>query len=121
MAPTRRERIKQIRQLARRSFKDAMRGYRMRRKSETSAGIETDADARRAQLARMGASSAVRMGAARLRTLGRSGERKRELLNEAAMKSAGDVLDVMGNMKGAVMKIAQMASFAIDGLPKGVA
>jgi predicted unusual protein kinase regulating ubiquinone biosynthesis (AarF/ABC1/UbiB family) len=121
MASRRVEAIKRALALGRRSFKDAVRGYRMRRKGESSDGIQTDADARRAQLARMGASSAVRIGAARLRTLGRSHERKRELMNEAAMKSAGDVLDVMGNMKGAVMKIAQMASFAIDGLPDGVA
>ncbi len=120
MASKRAEAIKRALALGRRSFRDAMRGYRMRRRGTTAEGIETDADARRAQLARMGASSAVRMGAARLRSLGRSDERKREVLNEAAMKSAGDVLDVMGNMKGAVMKIAQMASFAIDGLPHGV-
>ena len=121
MPSKRSEAIKRALALGRRSFKDAVRGYRMRRKGDGAEGIQTDADARRAQLARMGASSAVRMGAARLRTIGRSDERKRELMNEAAMKSAGDVLDVMGNMKGAVMKIAQMASFAIDGLPDGVA
>jgi predicted unusual protein kinase regulating ubiquinone biosynthesis (AarF/ABC1/UbiB family) len=120
MPGKRREAFKRMAALGRRSFKDAIRGYRMRRKGRASDGVETDADARRAQLARMGASSAARMGAARIRTIGRTKERKREIVEEAAMRSAGDVLDVMGNMKGAVMKIAQMASFAIDGLPEGV-
>jgi predicted unusual protein kinase regulating ubiquinone biosynthesis (AarF/ABC1/UbiB family) len=121
MASKRTEALRRALALGRRSFRDAMRGYRMRRRGAENGGIETDADARRAQLARMGASSAVRMGTARLRAIGRSDERKREIRDEAAMTSAGDVLSVMGNMKGAVMKIAQMASFAIDGLPEGVA
>ena len=68
----------------------------------------------------MGTSVGARAGAARLKTIGRSEERKKEIRYEAAMRSAGDVLEVMGNMKGAVMKLAQMASFAIDGLPEGV-
>ncbi len=68
----------------------------------------------------MGTSVGARMGAARVRTIGRSEERRKEIRRDAAMRSAGDVLEVMGNMKGAVMKLAQMASFAIDGLPDGV-
>jgi predicted unusual protein kinase regulating ubiquinone biosynthesis (AarF/ABC1/UbiB family) len=120
MASKRRDAMRRALALGRRSFRDAVRGYRIRRKGGGSDGVETDPDVRRAQLARMGASSAARMGAARLKTIGRSEERKREIREEAAMRSAGDVLDVMGNMKGAVMKIAQMASFAIDGLPEGV-
>ncbi len=111
--------VGQILRLVRRSARDALRGYRMRRDGRQG-GIVTNADERRAQLARMGTSLGARMGAARLRTIGRSPEKRREIRNEAAMKSAGDVLEVMGNMKGAVMKIAQMASFAIDGLPDGV-
>jgi predicted unusual protein kinase regulating ubiquinone biosynthesis (AarF/ABC1/UbiB family) len=110
----------QIARLAGRSIKDSVRGYRLRRRRTDGAGIETDPDARRAYLARMGTSLGGRMGAARLRTLGRSREKKKEILEEAAMRSAADVLDVMGNMKGAVMKLAQMASFAVDGLPDGV-
>jgi predicted unusual protein kinase regulating ubiquinone biosynthesis (AarF/ABC1/UbiB family) len=120
MPSKRRDAIRRALDLGRRSFRDAVRGYRIRRKDAASDGVETDPDVRRAQLARMGASSAARIGAARIRTIGRSEERKREIREQAAMKSAGDVLEVMGNMKGAVMKLAQMASFAIDGLPAGV-
>ncbi len=127
MASRRREAFTRMLKLARRSLRDAIRGYRIRRKRGTGAtgatgagGVETDPDVRRAQLARMGASSAARIGAARLRTIGRSDEHKREVREQAAMRSAGDVLQVMGDMKGAVMKLAQMASFAVDGLPEGV-
>jgi predicted unusual protein kinase regulating ubiquinone biosynthesis (AarF/ABC1/UbiB family) len=121
MASKRSESIKRALELGRRSFRDAVRGYRIRRRGEGGDGVETNPDVRRAQLARMGASSAARMGAARLKSIGRSDERKQQIREDAAMRSAGDVLQVMGNMKGAVMKLAQMASFAVDGLPEGVA
>src|SRR5438094_266931 len=101
-----------------RTIGDAIRGYRLRRRSAD--GIATDPDVRRAYLARMGTSVGARAAATRLRTIGRSDEKKKEIRDEAAMRSASDVLAVMGNMKGAVMKLAQMASFAIDGLPEGV-
>ena len=110
----------QILRLVRRSAGDALRGYRLRLRGTTQDGIVTDPNVRRAQLARMGTSLGARMGAARLKTIGRDPTKSREIRNEAAMRSAGDVLEVMGNMKGAVMKLAQMASFAVDGLPKGV-
>jgi predicted unusual protein kinase regulating ubiquinone biosynthesis (AarF/ABC1/UbiB family) len=101
-----------------RTLKDAVRGYRIR--GSHTDGLATDADARRAHLARMGTSVGARMGVAKLRTIGRSDEFKQRVAEEAAMRSAADVLEVMGHMKGAVMKLAQMASFAVDGLPEGV-
>jgi predicted unusual protein kinase regulating ubiquinone biosynthesis (AarF/ABC1/UbiB family) len=117
----RRSSLGQMLRLVRRSARDALRGYRLRRRaSEPREGIPTDPDVRRAELARMGTAVGARIGAARLRTIGRSEERSKEIRADAAMRSAGDVLEVMGNMKGAVMKLAQMASFAIDGLPHGV-
>ncbi len=101
-----------------RSIRDALRGYRLRRSPRE--GITTDPDERRAHLARMGTAAGARAATARLRAIGRSDVKKKEIREEAAMRSAADVLAVMGNMKGAVMKLAQMASFAIDGLPVGV-
>jgi predicted unusual protein kinase regulating ubiquinone biosynthesis (AarF/ABC1/UbiB family) len=120
MPRPKRESTKYILRTVGRTIGDALRGYRLRRHGNTDGGVPTDADVRRAQLARMGTSVGARMGAARLKTIGRSEERKKEVRRDAAMRSAADVLDVMGNMKGAVMKIAQMASFAFDGLPEGV-
>lgn len=117
--PSRLEAIRQAVRTGRRLLRDAVRGYVIRGSDQTK-GITTDPDVRRAQLARMGTSLGARVGAARLKTIGASDERKREARQEAAMESAADVLQVMGNMKGAVMKVAQMASFAFDGLPAGV-
>src|SRR5438132_12976128 len=101
-----------------RTIRDAIRGYRLRHADKD--GIATDPDVRRAHLARMGTAVGARAATTKLRTIGRSHEKKKEIRDEAAMRSAADVLAVMGNMKGAVMKLAQMASFAFDGLPEGV-
>jgi predicted unusual protein kinase regulating ubiquinone biosynthesis (AarF/ABC1/UbiB family) len=101
-----------------RTIGDAVRGYRLRHAPKDR--IATDPDVRRAHLARMGTAVGARAAATRLKTIGRSEEKKKEIRDEAAMRSAADVLAVMGNMKGAVMKLAQMASFAFDGLPEGV-
>jgi len=101
-----------------RTIRDAFRGYRLRHAPKD--GIATDPDVRRAHLARMGTGVGVRAATTRLKTIGRSEEEKKEIREQAAMRSASDVLAVMGNMKGAVMKLAQMASFAVDGLPEGV-
>jgi predicted unusual protein kinase regulating ubiquinone biosynthesis (AarF/ABC1/UbiB family) len=101
-----------------RTIRDAIRGYRLRHAPKD--GIATDPDVRRAHLARMGTGVGLRAATTKLKTIGRSEEKKQAIRDEAAMRSASDVLAVMGNMKGAVMKLAQMASFAIDGLPEGV-
>jgi predicted unusual protein kinase regulating ubiquinone biosynthesis (AarF/ABC1/UbiB family) len=54
----------------------------------------------------------------RLRGRGRSEERRRELEAQFAVKTAEDVAQVLGGMKGAIMKAGQMISFIADGLPK---
>ena len=56
---------------------------------------------------------------ARIRVQGRaSDEAKRaELEEQFVIRSAEDVADVLGNMKGAIMKAGQMFSFIADGLP----
>jgi predicted unusual protein kinase regulating ubiquinone biosynthesis (AarF/ABC1/UbiB family) len=116
---SKRDARRQLLRTARRTIGDTIRGFRHRKKHRDGT-LPTDADTRRQHLARMGTSVGARMGVARIKTIGRSKERKREIVQEAAMRSTADVLETMGNMKGAVMKIAQMASFAIDGLPQGV-
>jgi hypothetical protein len=83
-------------------------------------GISTTADDRRARLARLGSQIAARQAAVRVRTVAAPAERRRAAVEHAALRSAEDVLDVLGDMKGAVMKVAQMASFAVDGLPEEV-
>ena len=47
-----------------------------------------------------------------------SPERQAELDTAFELKTAEEVVNVLGNMKGALMKIGQMASFLDDGLPE---
>lgn len=49
-----------------------------------------------------------------------SPERQAELDAQFELKTAEEVVNVLGNMKGALMKIGQMASFLDDGLPEPI-
>jgi predicted unusual protein kinase regulating ubiquinone biosynthesis (AarF/ABC1/UbiB family) len=77
----------------------------------SDAGIPTDAGHRRDQLTRMGTSAWARLQIARWRSRFTSEERGREIRQEAVVKTAQDALEVVGNMKGVMMKFAQFASF----------
>ena len=54
------------------------------------------------------------------RKLFASAERRIELDDEARLRSAEQVAERLGHMKGALMKIGQMASYLDDGLPEPV-
>ena len=45
-------------------------------------------------------------------------ERRRELRNDLALRSAEEVVEELGSMKGALMKLGQMASYVVDGMPE---
>ena len=80
--------------------------------ARSDAGIPTDADHRRDQLTRMGTSAWLRLNLARLRgRLAGDEERAREIRQEAVVRTAKDAIEVVGNMKGVMMKFAQFASF----------
>ena len=66
--------------------------------------------------ARVGGAAATN----RARWLFASAERKEELDAELELKTAEEVANVLGNMKGALMKIGQLASFVDDGMPEPV-
>jgi predicted unusual protein kinase regulating ubiquinone biosynthesis (AarF/ABC1/UbiB family) len=70
-----------------------------------------------AQLAMRGgmryAGSAPRLFAA-------AGERREQLRNDLAMRTADDVLATLGTMKGVMVKLGQMASYVDDGLAPSV-
>ena len=73
---------------------------------------------RNSRLARLG----TRIGLAHAGTSARkvfAGSARREELSRAReMKTAQQVADELGNMKGALMKLGQMASYLDDGLPE---
>src|SRR5207237_3502461 len=45
-------------------------------------------------------------------------ERRRELRNDLALRTADEVAEELGSMKGALMKLGQMASYLDDGMPE---
>lgn len=73
---------------------------------------------RNGRLARLGARIGFAHAGTSARKLFASAERKEQLSREREMKSAQQVADELGNMKGALMKLGQMASYLDDGLPE---
>ncbi len=76
--------------------------------------------ARNLRLARLGARSGRRYALHRARRTFASAERRTELDTEFQLRTAEDVTRELGNMKGAMMKIGQMASYLDTGLPEPV-
>ncbi|MDQ1509717.1 MAG: hypothetical protein QOG50_1561, partial [Actinomycetota bacterium] len=76
--------------------------------------------ARSAQLAAIGARSGAAYAVHRTRLATAPAERREELAAEYQMRTAAQVVNALGNMKGALMKIGQMASYLDDGLPQPV-
>jgi predicted unusual protein kinase regulating ubiquinone biosynthesis (AarF/ABC1/UbiB family) len=80
----------------------------------------TSTAARNAHLAAVGARSGASYAVHRAR-LATAGEEQRAALEAAyQLRTATQVADALGNMKGALMKIGQMASYLDDGLPEPV-
>lgn len=76
--------------------------------------------ARNVELARMGLAVGSTYATTGARKLFASAERRTELDDERRLRSAEQVAARLGNMKGALMKIGQMASYLDDGLPEPV-
>lgn len=76
--------------------------------------------ARDLRLARLGARGGSRYAMLRARQTFASAERKEALNTEFQLETAADVTSELGNMKGAMMKIGQMASYIDTGLPDNV-
>ena len=76
--------------------------------------------ARNLELARMGSRMGASFAAHRARRVFASAERREALDAEFELRTAEQVAQRLGNMKGAVMKLGQMASFLDDGLPEPV-
>jgi predicted unusual protein kinase regulating ubiquinone biosynthesis (AarF/ABC1/UbiB family) len=88
--------------------------------ARSDAGIPTDATDRREQLTRMGSSAYLRMQIARLRSrFAPDEQRAKAIRREALERTAKDAVEVVGNMKGVMMKFGQFASFQ-PGVPESV-
>ena len=75
---------------------------------------------RNLRLARLGVRSGRRYALHRARATFASAERAQELDTEFQLRTAEDVTAELGNKKGAMMKIGQMASYIDTGLPDHV-
>lgn len=75
---------------------------------------------RHAVLAKVGAKAGGDFALLKARKLFADAERKDELNREFELRTAEAVTEALGNMKGALMKIGQMASYLDQGLPEHV-
>jgi len=75
---------------------------------------------RRAQLARMGGRAGADFALHRARRVFAGAGRQAELDRRFELRTAEQVADALGNMKGAFMKLGQMASYLDTGLPPHV-
>jgi predicted unusual protein kinase regulating ubiquinone biosynthesis (AarF/ABC1/UbiB family) len=73
---------------------------------------------RNSKLARLGARIGIGHATTSARKVFANAERKDVLSREREMKTAQQVANELGNMKGALMKLGQMASYLDDGLPE---
>ena len=76
--------------------------------------------ARNLQMVKVSSRVGADYAAHRAKRVFASAERKESLDAEFELKSAEQVVAALGNMKGALMKLGQMASYLDDGLPEPV-
>ncbi len=97
----------------------ALAARRVRRRRPQPVSSTTFAS-RNAQLAAVGARAGASHAVHRARLVTASGERRDQLESEHQLRTAAQVAAALGNMKGALMKIGQMASYLDDGMPEPV-
>jgi predicted unusual protein kinase regulating ubiquinone biosynthesis (AarF/ABC1/UbiB family) len=66
--------------------------------------------------ARLAARGGARYAASAPRLFAAAGEQRQQLRNDLALRTAEDVAETLGTMKGVLMKIGQLASYIDDGL-----
>ncbi len=72
---------------------------------------------RTARVWRLSARNSARFAVSRVRGIGSAAERRAELDQEFAIRTAEDVAAELGEMKGVLMKAGQMISFIFESLP----
>ncbi|MFP4512252.1 MAG: ABC1 kinase family protein [Acidimicrobiales bacterium] len=77
----------------------------------------TTSSARNAALARMGGGTAATYAAHRARRVFASAGRREELDRSFELRTVEQVVDTLGHLKGALMKVGQLASYLDQGMP----
>jgi predicted unusual protein kinase regulating ubiquinone biosynthesis (AarF/ABC1/UbiB family) len=72
---------------------------------------------RSAKIWKLSARNSVRFGVSRVRGLGSAEERRAQLDEQFAIRTAEDVAKELGEMKGVLMKAGQLISFIFEALP----
>jgi predicted unusual protein kinase regulating ubiquinone biosynthesis (AarF/ABC1/UbiB family) len=85
--------------------------------SSTTAAVRQSRFSRGAALARLALRIGGRYAARSPRLLFASVERRRELRHDLAYRSADEVAEELGSMKGVLMKLGQMASYIYEDMP----
>jgi predicted unusual protein kinase regulating ubiquinone biosynthesis (AarF/ABC1/UbiB family) len=91
------------------------------RRSRRSVGerfVRSSRAARNVDVARLGARVGATYASTSARKVFASAERRIELDRERELRTASDIAERLGDMKGALMKIGQMAAYLDDGLPE---
>ncbi len=84
----------------------------------TGRGLDRSRLGRNTRLARLGARVGSTYATTAARKTFASAERREELDRQRELRSAQQIADELGQMKGALMKLGQMASYLDDGLPE---
>src|SRR4051812_21943889 len=82
------------------------------------AGVAVSLSSRGSQLSRMVTRSFLRRAWLALRSLLATRERQQKLRERYHMQVAEEATEMMGNMKGAFMKLGQILSFATEAVPE---
>ena len=98
----------------------ARRRFVARRGATPGAVRHTSRLARNAHLARLGARTGTSFAVHRARRAFADAERREELDTAFELRTAEQVAETLGHMKGALMKVGQMASYLDQGLPEHV-
>ncbi len=99
----------------------AVQAARRRQPSPSLAPIDlTSRSARSAAMAGVGAKAGGQYALHRARKVFASADRHAELDQRFELKTAEAITEALGNMKGAMMKLGQMASYLDQGLPEHV-
>ena len=98
----------------------AVRTKRLRRRRADHPVSRISRAGRNAQLARIGLDVGSTYAAASARKLFASAPRRMEIDAERQLRTAEQIAERLGHMKGALMKVGQMASYLDDGLPEPV-
>jgi predicted unusual protein kinase regulating ubiquinone biosynthesis (AarF/ABC1/UbiB family) len=92
----------------------------VRRTRRQGVFVSQSVAARNTRLALIGAKTGTRHLAHRARVATASNETRAELEAAHQLRSAADVAEVLGELKGGLMKVGQMVSYLDDGLPQPV-